>query len=321
MERLFPPGSKRHDAFERRGSLVIGDVHPDVADVAGALSPVPGGAGPLTIALLLRNTLRAAEGRLQGSRGGWVNGDRTGGAGGKERPGEAGGKMPPQLRHQPDGPDPPVRPTSRDQPDLPDRSTRPTPMLKVALTGGIATGKSYVLEGFRRRGIPVLDADTLAHGVMAPGTEATAAIAARFGNVHRRGRRGGPAQSSVPSCSPTPAPGATSKRSCTPPCTERLRPALRAFERLGGSPFVVVDVPLLYETGHASDFDRVIVTACPVEVQLRRLAARGLTDAEARQRLAAQQPTDEKAARADFVIRTDGPFEDTDRQVEDVVRA
>ena len=54
-------------------------------------------------------------------------------------------------------------------------------MLKVALTGGIATGKSYVLDQFRRRGVPVLDADTLAHGVMAPGTEATAAIVARFG--------------------------------------------------------------------------------------------------------------------------------------------
>jgi methylenetetrahydrofolate dehydrogenase (NADP+)/methenyltetrahydrofolate cyclohydrolase len=63
VERLFPPGSKRHDAFERRGSLVIGDVHPDVANVAGALSPVPGGAGPLTIAMLLKNTLRAAEER------------------------------------------------------------------------------------------------------------------------------------------------------------------------------------------------------------------------------------------------------------------
>ena len=64
VERLFAPGSKRRDAFERRGSLVVGDVHPDVANVAGALSPVPGGVGPLTIALLLRNTLRAAEGRL-----------------------------------------------------------------------------------------------------------------------------------------------------------------------------------------------------------------------------------------------------------------
>jgi methylenetetrahydrofolate dehydrogenase (NADP+)/methenyltetrahydrofolate cyclohydrolase len=65
VERLFPPGSKRHEAFERRGSLVIGDVHPEVANVAGALSPVPGGAGPLTIALLLRNTLLAAESRFK----------------------------------------------------------------------------------------------------------------------------------------------------------------------------------------------------------------------------------------------------------------
>jgi methylenetetrahydrofolate dehydrogenase (NADP+)/methenyltetrahydrofolate cyclohydrolase len=64
VERLFPPGSTRHDAFERRGSIVIGDVHPGVANVAGALSPVPGGAGPLTIALLLKNTLRAADDRF-----------------------------------------------------------------------------------------------------------------------------------------------------------------------------------------------------------------------------------------------------------------
>ena len=54
-------------------------------------------------------------------------------------------------------------------------------LLKVALTGGIATGKSYVLEQVRRRGIPCLDADALAHGVTSPGTEASQAIAARFG--------------------------------------------------------------------------------------------------------------------------------------------
>jgi methylenetetrahydrofolate dehydrogenase (NADP+)/methenyltetrahydrofolate cyclohydrolase len=66
IERLFAPGSKRHEAFLRRGSLVVGDVHPEVADVAGALSPVPGGVGPLTIAMLLKNTVRAAEERLKG---------------------------------------------------------------------------------------------------------------------------------------------------------------------------------------------------------------------------------------------------------------
>ena len=65
VARLFPPGSKRFEAFERRGQLVIGDIHPGVAEVAGALSPVPGGAGPLTIAMLLRNTLLAARARLK----------------------------------------------------------------------------------------------------------------------------------------------------------------------------------------------------------------------------------------------------------------
>lgn len=63
IERLYPPGSKRHTAFEKRGALVLGDVHPAVDDVAGALSPVPGGVGPLTIAMLLKNTVRAAHER------------------------------------------------------------------------------------------------------------------------------------------------------------------------------------------------------------------------------------------------------------------
>jgi methylenetetrahydrofolate dehydrogenase (NADP+)/methenyltetrahydrofolate cyclohydrolase len=63
IERLYPPGSKRRETFARRGSIVVGDVHPEVADVAGALTPVPGGVGPLTIVMLLKNTLVAAEQR------------------------------------------------------------------------------------------------------------------------------------------------------------------------------------------------------------------------------------------------------------------
>jgi methylenetetrahydrofolate dehydrogenase (NADP+)/methenyltetrahydrofolate cyclohydrolase len=64
VERLFPPESPRRGAFARRGALVVGDVHPAVSEVAGALTPVPGGVGPLTIALLLNNTLVAAEARF-----------------------------------------------------------------------------------------------------------------------------------------------------------------------------------------------------------------------------------------------------------------
>ena len=65
IETLYPPGTKRHAAFEKRGALVIGDVHPGVEAVAGALTPVPGGVGPLTIAMLLKNTVRAAQARLR----------------------------------------------------------------------------------------------------------------------------------------------------------------------------------------------------------------------------------------------------------------
>jgi dephospho-CoA kinase len=193
-------------------------------------------------------------------------------------------------------------------------------MLKVALTGGIATGKSYVLEQFRRRGIPCLDADTLAHGVEAPGTEATQAIAARFGadmlapdgSVDRR------------KLAPIVFADHDARRELEaivhPAVYRAIAAGLRAFELLG-SPLTIVDVPLLYETGHQADFDRVIVTACPPEVQVQRLIERGLTGAAARQRLTAQAPTDEKAARADFVIRTDGSFEETDKQIDEVVAA
>jgi methylenetetrahydrofolate dehydrogenase (NADP+)/methenyltetrahydrofolate cyclohydrolase len=66
VERIFESGAKRQ-AFERRGSVLVGDVHPAVAEVAGALTPVPGGVGPLTIAMLLKNTLTAAR-----ERSGWA---------------------------------------------------------------------------------------------------------------------------------------------------------------------------------------------------------------------------------------------------------
>jgi methylenetetrahydrofolate dehydrogenase (NADP+)/methenyltetrahydrofolate cyclohydrolase len=66
IDRLYRPGTKRRDVFERKGALVLGDVHPEVEEVAGALTPVPGGVGPLTIVMLLKNTLRAAL-----ARAGW----------------------------------------------------------------------------------------------------------------------------------------------------------------------------------------------------------------------------------------------------------
>ncbi len=69
VERLFSQGSRKRATFDEKGSVLVGDVHPEVEDVAGALTPVPGGVGPLTVAMVLRNTVTAAELRAQGKAG------------------------------------------------------------------------------------------------------------------------------------------------------------------------------------------------------------------------------------------------------------
>ena len=192
-------------------------------------------------------------------------------------------------------------------------------MLKVALTGGIATGKTHVLEQFRRRGVPCLDADSLAHGVTAAGTEATAAIAARFGADVLAADGSVDRAKLAPIVFADPAARHYLESLTHPAVYRAITAGLRFFELLGESSLAVVDVPLLYESGHADDFDRVIVTVCPPEMQFARLLERGLSEGEARQRIAAQWPTEEKARRATFVIRTDGPVEQTDRQVDEIL--
>jgi dephospho-CoA kinase len=194
-------------------------------------------------------------------------------------------------------------------------------MMKVALTGGIATGKSHVLEQFRRRGVPCLDADTLAHGVTASGTEATAAIAARFGadilapdGAVDRAKLG-----------PIVFADLSARRDLEaivhPAVYRAIAAGVRAFELLGNDPFAVVAVPLLYETGAEKDFDRVVVTACSLQTQLGRLRERGMLEDAARQRIAAQWPTEQKTSRADFVVNTDGTFEETNAQIDEIFRS
>jgi dephospho-CoA kinase len=193
-------------------------------------------------------------------------------------------------------------------------------MLRVALTGGIATGKSYVLDRLRRRGVPCLDADALVHGIEAAGTESTKEIAARFGpdviaadgSVDRR---------KLGSIVFADESARRDLEAIVHPAVYRaIAAGLRAFELTEKPVLAVVDVPLLFESGHALNFDKVIATVCPIEMQMARLLERGVSELEARQRLAAQLPSAEKAARADFVVRTDGSFADTDRQVDEVLR-
>jgi dephospho-CoA kinase len=175
-----------------------------------------------------------------------------------------------------------------------------------------------VLDRFRHLGVPCLDADELVHGVEAAGTETTAAIAARFGADVLAADGSVNRVKLGPIVFADPAARRELEAIVHPAVFRAIAAGVRAIELTGRHVFAVVDVPLLFETGANERFDRVIVTACPPELQMARLKERGLSEEAARQRLAAQWPTDGKVMRADFVVMTDGTFAETDRQVDEV---
>ena len=192
-------------------------------------------------------------------------------------------------------------------------------LLRVALTGGIATGKSYVRARLASHGLPTLDADTLARDAVAPGTTGLAAVAARFGPAILL-PSGGLDRRAIGAIVFGDPQARMDLEAIIHP---RVREATDAWlDRLadGGESVGIVDVPLLYETGRDRDFDRVIVTSCPRSQQVARVVERdGLTAAQAEARIDAQLPTDDKVRRADFVIDTGGTYGDTNRQVDRVI--
>ena len=133
-------------------------------------------------------------------------------------------------------------------------------MLRVALTGGIATGKSHVLDRFRHLGVPCLDADVLAHGVMAAGTEATQAIAARFGSGVLDAGGAVDRQRLGPVVFADDHARHDLESIVHPAVYRAVTAGLRAFELVDGATLAIVDIPLLYETGREADFDKVIAT-------------------------------------------------------------
>ena len=193
-------------------------------------------------------------------------------------------------------------------------------MKRVGLTGGIATGKSHVRAVFEALGVPTIDADVLAHEAVAPGSAGFEAVKARFGPdvVDSRGALDRRKLGSL-----VFADGQARKD-----LEAIIHPGVvTAIERWFSSldaqahPFAIADVPLLYEASRERDYDVVIVTACELPTQIRRVMARdGITEPEARQRIAAQLPIDEKIRRADHVIRTDGLLASTNAQVHEVYR-
>ena len=190
-------------------------------------------------------------------------------------------------------------------------------MLRVALTGGIATGKFYCLARFASLGVPVIDADQLARDAVAPGSRALEEVATRFGAAIIR-PDGSLDRASLGHIVFNDRAARADLEAIVHPEVYR-----RISEWLATLPprtrVAIADIPLLFETGHTHDFDRVVVVACDPREQLRRIIARdGLSERDARARLDSQWPIEEKEARADYVIKTGRTVADTDSQVRTV---
>jgi dephospho-CoA kinase len=189
---------------------------------------------------------------------------------------------------------------------------------RVALTGGIATGKSHVRARFESLGIPTIDADILARDAVAPGSSGLAAVVRRFGTevCDADGTLNRKKVGAI--VFHDPQARRDLEQIVHPYVRERTE---RWFASLDPErvPFAVADIPLLFEGHREPDFDAVIVTACEPATQLNRLMARdGLAELEARERIAAQWSLQDKIAKADYVIRTDGSFDETNRQIDEI---
>ena len=211
-------------------------------------------------------------------------------------------------------------------------------MLKVGLTGGIASGKSAVGEMFVALGAHLVQADRIAHELMLPGQPVYNEVVRHFGgailNPDLSVNRAKLAEAAFGS-SPSGAEGKPSSRSATPSRIQELNrivhPAvLRSqnewMEEMGRQDphaIAIVEAALILEAGAAKSFDRLIVVTCSDEQRIARFAARQKLDLEAarkevERRMAAQMPDAEKIKAADYVIDNSGSLEQTREQVRQV---
>ncbi|MGB7768847.1 MAG: dephospho-CoA kinase [Verrucomicrobiia bacterium] len=201
-------------------------------------------------------------------------------------------------------------------------------MKVCGLTGGIGTGKSTAARFLRERHIRLVDADELARELVQPGRPALVEIQHVFGkeiiSADGRLRRDELARIVFADTD------ARKKLEAIlhPPIREgwlaqletwRAAPKRSDGGRGENQPLAVVVIPLLFETKAESHFDRIICVACSAPTQRQRLLERGWTPEQIQQRLAAQWPVDQKIARADFVVWTDGSLAAHAEQLERIV--
>ncbi len=191
-------------------------------------------------------------------------------------------------------------------------------MLKIAITGGAGTGKSTVARMFKELGAEVLDADAMAREAVAVGAPAWQELRRLYGadyfNPDGSLNRSRLAQQVFND----PEARRRLEDLIHPRVAQEIGARARALEGRGVD-LVMVEVPLLFETGRQKAFDRVIVVTAPEAEQIRRLGGRdGRGEAEIRGILAAQWPLKDKAARADYVVDNGGELSRTQAQVKNL---
>jgi dephospho-CoA kinase len=193
-------------------------------------------------------------------------------------------------------------------------------MKVCGLTGGLGMGKSTAAEFLRARRVPVVDTDELAHHLVQPGQPALAEIQAQFGKgiVAAAGRLRRDELARIVFAD------AVARQKLEAILHPRIRERwLAQIETWRGEkhPLAVVVIPLLFETRAESHFNKIICVACSAPAQRERLLARGWTPEQIEQRLAAQWPVEQKIARSDFVVWTDGTLDVHTQQLEHVLAA
>jgi len=174
---------------------------------------------------------------------------------------------------------------------------------RVGLTGSIGMGKSETAKLFARLGLPVFDADAVVHALYAPDGAGTAAIAARFPEAvtadgvdrHRLAR--------IVAADP---PALRALEALIHPLVRKEEDRFVAAARARNEELVILDIPLLFETGRDKTMDAIVVVSAPEAIQRERVLKRtGMTLEKFQAILARQVPDSEKRAQADFIIETD----------------
>jgi dephospho-CoA kinase len=193
-------------------------------------------------------------------------------------------------------------------------------MLRVGLTGGLASGKSFVGEELTRLGCHVIEADQLGHAVLEPGGAAYAAVLGEFGAGIANADGTIDRQRLAAEVFSKPERLAVLNGLVHPAVIRSAEEVLREIEARDAEAIGVVEAAILIESGLRGRFEKMIVVVCTREQQIERAIHRGMAREEVLARLEQQMPLEEKRRYADFLVDTSGTKEDTSRQVEEIYR-